>query len=195
MGRKSKLTESQWADIEKRLLEGEASRALAKEFGVSEGLIRKRKGTRVKQIKAVGNQIVTAELAYRALDSGTREGTQRYAAKLLAISDDMLDGAAHAASTFRQLSAIASTEMQKVDVVDPHLSLDTLKNVSALTSMANEAAKTPINLIAANKEAVRDMAQVDNPAAKTITWDEFYGKPPKSKQRGSGVVLENTGTQ
>lgn len=155
MAQPSKLTEKQWAEIEKRLLEGEPARALAKAFGVTEGAIRKRKGTQVKQIKDVGNQIVAAEMAFRSLPLGTQISTQRYAAKLMAISDDMLDGSIHAASSYRRLSAIASTELEKVDTVDPMESADRLKAIAVITAMANEAAKTPINLIAANKESIK----------------------------------------
>lgn len=168
MAQPSKLTERQWADIEKRLLEGEPARALAKEFGVTEGAIRKRKGTQVKQIKEVANQIVAAEVAFRGLSIGTQISTQRYAAKLMAISDDMLDGSIHAAANFRRLSAIASTELEKVDVVDPMQSADRLKGVAAITAMANEAAKTPINLIAANKESIKDINNAPPPQESTL---------------------------
>ncbi|MGK5004563.1 helix-turn-helix domain-containing protein [Janthinobacterium sp. LB2P70] len=53
MGRKSALTEKQWAAVGQRLLKGEAARALAREFGVSEAAIRKRFGAQTKQIKDV----------------------------------------------------------------------------------------------------------------------------------------------
>ncbi|WP_374694193.1 helix-turn-helix domain-containing protein [Janthinobacterium sp. J1-1] len=53
MGRKSSLTDKQWAAIGQRLLKGEAARALAKEFGVSEAAIRKRFGAQTKQIKTL----------------------------------------------------------------------------------------------------------------------------------------------
>ena len=42
MGRKSALTEKQWAAIGQRLLKREAARALAREFGVSEAAIKNR---------------------------------------------------------------------------------------------------------------------------------------------------------
>lgn len=172
---KSKLSEKQWADVEKRMLEGDAARALAKEYGVSEAAIRKRKGAQVKQIKDVANQIVTAEMAFRELSIGSQVSTQRYASKLLAISDDMLDGAIHSASTYRRLSAIASTELQKVDVVDPMQSADLLRGIAAITTMANEAAKTPVNLIAANKDA---MSGLNKPSDKApiATLDDFYAR-------------------
>jgi hypothetical protein len=168
MAQPSKLTEKQWAEIEKRLLEGEPARALAKAFGVTEGAIRKRKGTQVKQIKDVANQIVATELAFRSLPLGTQISTQRYASKLMAISDDMLDGSIHAASNYRRLSAIASTELDKVDTVDPTESAGRLKVIAAITVMANEAAKTPVNLIAANKDSIKGAVNAPMDAPRTI---------------------------
>jgi hypothetical protein len=42
MGRKSSLTDKQWAEIGERLVKGEAGRVLAREYGISEAAIRKR---------------------------------------------------------------------------------------------------------------------------------------------------------
>ena len=36
MGRPSKLSPKQWAEVERRTAEGEGARALAREFGISE---------------------------------------------------------------------------------------------------------------------------------------------------------------
>jgi len=46
MGRKSSLTEKQWSEIGRRLVAGEKGRALAREFEVSEAIIRKRFASR-----------------------------------------------------------------------------------------------------------------------------------------------------
>ena len=68
MGRKSKLNEKQWAEVQRRLLDGEAIRALAREFDVSEGSIRAQKSKRVETIKAVAKQVVETECAIKSLD-------------------------------------------------------------------------------------------------------------------------------
>ncbi len=39
MGRKSSLTEKQWSEIERRLVNGESARSLAREFEISEAAI------------------------------------------------------------------------------------------------------------------------------------------------------------
>ena len=49
---------------------------------------------------------------------------------------------------------------------------EALRGIAALTSMANEAARTPINLLTANKE---QMAKAGEPERKPMTLADFYG--------------------
>lgn len=173
MGRKSKLTEKQWAEVQRRMLEGEPRRKIADAFGITEAAIRQRLSSHIKEIKDVANQIVSVEQKLAAMPIATQITTQNYATKLRAISDDMLEGISHAASTFKRLSAIASTEMMKVDETDPMATPDRLKAVAVVTEMANNAAKTPINMIAANKDEVARMNQPETKAVLTLS--DFYG--------------------
>ena len=53
MGRPSKLTDKQWAEIEKRLLAGESQGKLAKEFKVARSAISDRFSDRLKSVKTV----------------------------------------------------------------------------------------------------------------------------------------------
>ena len=67
MGRKSALTDKQWSDIEKRMLDGESVRSLAAKYGIAESAIRKKLSARTKDIKTVANQLATAESNFAAL--------------------------------------------------------------------------------------------------------------------------------
>ena len=62
MGRRSKLTDKQWIEIERRHLDGESIRSLAKEFKVAESSIRERISAQSKRIIDVANQIVETKL-------------------------------------------------------------------------------------------------------------------------------------
>lgn len=55
MGRKSKLTDKQWAEVGRRLLEGEASASIAKDFPVTPTAIRQRKTFATDPVKAVAD--------------------------------------------------------------------------------------------------------------------------------------------
>ena len=67
MGRPSKLTDVQWAQIEKRLMSGESASSLALEFGVNRAAVSRRLSQHIATVKTVANQIVEADAAFRAL--------------------------------------------------------------------------------------------------------------------------------
>jgi len=157
MGRKSTLTERQWAEIERRLIEGESGRSLAKEFGISESAIRKRLGAHVGKIKDVANQIVATESAFKALPIGAQIRARTLADRLTAISEHLAGAAEYGAATAHRLSGIAHSKVSEIDDAAPlnEQSLESLRGISALTKMANESSTIGINLLNANKEMVK----------------------------------------
>lgn len=152
MARKSKLSDAQWADIERRMLEGEAVRALAREFDVSETAIRARKSSQVTEIKAVANQLVTANQALRKLPITSQQTAQTLAQRLIALSDNLLGAAMQGAATAHRLHAIANSEVQKIDDANPLSSMTAVKAVAVLTDVANKSASIGLNLLAANSK-------------------------------------------
>lgn len=156
MGRKSKLSEAQWAEIVQRMLEGEAVRALAREFKISEAAIRERKTSQCEKIKSVANQIVSTERALSELPISAQLTAQNLAAKLRAISENLASAAMHGAATAHRLSALANSEVAKVDDASPlnSESLHAMKGVAVLTKLANDSSSIALNLLAANKETV-----------------------------------------
>lgn len=170
MGRPSKLTDEQWAQIERRLLDGEPRRALAREYGVSETAIRLKLSSQISEIKSVANQLVTAQTALQKLPITSQITTQSYAARLMSLSNHVLSAADYGAATAHRLSALAHSEVEKIDDANPLASGESLRGVAALTSLANESAKIALNLLAANKDKA---LQVEEKA--TMTLDDFYG--------------------
>jgi hypothetical protein len=153
MGRKSNLTEKQWAEIERRLTEGEAGRQLAKEFGISEAAIRKRCGAQSKQVKVVANQLVAAELALRALPIGAQISARSLADKLKSISDHMAGAAEFGAMTAHRLAGIANSQVERIDDADPLKTANELASISLLMKVANQSAEIGIGILKANKDA------------------------------------------
>ena len=156
MGRPSKLTEKQWQEIDARLLKGEPGRSLAREYDVSEAAIRKRFGAH-KQIKAVANQLVAAEMALEALPLGAQVSARTLADDLKEISSHLAGAARYGAATAHRLSGIAHSQVALIDDADPlgEASIETLKGISALTKLANDSSVIPINLLNANKDSVK----------------------------------------
>jgi hypothetical protein len=165
MGRPSKLTPAQWADVERRLLAGETARAIGRDVGVSEAAIRKRFGAnqsisaQSSQVRTVAEKLADANTALEALPIGQRAVAVDLADKLRSISQSLAAGAELGARNFHRLSALANTELQKVDDADPASSEGNLKSAAILTKMANDAAATPINLLSANKDRMREVEE------------------------------------
>lgn len=195
MGRKSKLTEAQWAEIESRLLSGESRRALGREFGIAETSIRQKFAGSVEKVKEVADKIVQATRAVQALPPLARVNAQNLARKLIDISENLASAALHGSATAHRLNALANSEVGKVDDADPMASLENLRNVGVLTKLANESASIGINLLAANKEAIKRMNEpqgddgpasgvlivpgvIDNPSA----WTKLVQSAPQQKE-------------
>lgn len=159
MARPSKLTPDQWDDIHKRMLAGETARALAREFGVSEGAIRKRFGayqsvsTQSTQVRTVAEKLAESSAALESLPIAQRQVAVDLASKLRNISTSLASAAELGAATSHRLNALANSEVAKVDDAKPLLSIDALKGVGVLTKLANDSAHVALNLLNANKGA------------------------------------------
>lgn len=174
MARPSKLSDKQWDELQRRVLAGEKPADLAREYGVSKTAISVRVSKRVEGVKAVANQIVDAEQALQRLPISEQLQAVSLAAKLRAISDNLASAAMHGAATAHRLTALANTEVAKVDDADPlsAKSLEAMKGVAALTRLANESSTIALNLVAANKERVKSL---DEPEAPPPSLNDFYG--------------------
>lgn len=159
MGRKSKLTESQWEEIRKRLIMGEKMSALAREYAVGVSRISERFSEKINELKTVAERVVKAEDAIKTVHNEVMAMPISERIAVLALADDMriisthLSGAArYGAATAHRLAAIANSQVEKIDDVNPMESQEVLQGISALTKMSNEAAKTGLDLIMASKK-------------------------------------------
>ena len=158
MGRKSKLTDKQWEQLGKRLLEGEGARALGREFGVSDATIRERFSTQHKKIKEVANQIVAAEVALSQLPISSQISTHTLADQLRMISGHLSSAALNNAAQSSKISKIALARISRFNestVLDEETIME-LKGIAGLNRMSNEASEIGINLMRANKEMLDD---------------------------------------
>lgn len=176
MGRRSKFSDQQWQVIEKRLIDGETARALAREFKISEATIRLRFSAAHKSAKAVANQLVSAEQALRALPVSTQITALNFADDLRAISINMAGAGKFGAATAHRLMGIAHGQVAKIDDAAPldEDSMEALRGIAALTKMANDSSVIPSGLLAANKETMRDaQAQKAAPGLLPSSVNEF----------------------
>lgn len=161
MGRPSKLTPAQWAEVERRLLSGETTRVLGAEFGLAESAIRKRFGAHKSvsaqsaQVRTVAEKLAEANVALQALPPAQRPVAMDLAEKLRSISGSLASAAELGARTAHRLQALANSEVAKVDDANPLASMESLRNVGILTKLGNDSASIALNLIAANKDTVK----------------------------------------
>lgn len=141
MGRRPKITPTQWEIITQKLLTGAGTvTSLAAEYQISKGMISKKIGKQKETLNHVAKQKVAFENSYNELDFIQQGLVNKIAEKLKIISSNLADGAASGSATFRRLSGIAQQEAFKIDPDDLEGSEDKLRMVAALTRTANEAA-------------------------------------------------------
>jgi hypothetical protein len=170
MGRPSKLTPAQWAEVERRLIAGETARALGREFGISEAAIRQKFGTTTRvstqsaQVKETAQKIAEANAALEGLPPSQRPVAIELSEILRNTSVSLGRAAELGAKNSHRLQSLANTELQKVDDATPlsdEKSVASLKTVAILTKMANDAAVVPTNLLAANKDRLKESPEDD----------------------------------
>ncbi len=162
MGRPSKLTPDQWAEVDRRALAGEGVRELARAFGISPAQVSRRVSKQTEQVRNVAQQLADSQTALAALPLSQQYNAMRLADTLREISDDYASAARLSTKTGLRMHALANAEAGKVD--DANLSSDVsilaMKGVALLTKLGNDALVPASNLLAANKDRV---AKLDEP--------------------------------
>lgn len=164
MARPSKLTPDQWREVEKRSAAGEGARSIAKDFGVDEAAIRRRVSPQTPQVQRVAQQLAAAQTALATLPVPHQHLAINLADELRAVSQHLASAAKFGAATAHRLAGIAHGKVAEIDDAAPLTdeSIDALKGVAVLTRMANEAASTGLNLLAANKDRIRRLEDGEN---------------------------------
>ena len=174
MARRSKLTDKQWLDVERRaLVDGERVSALAREFGIDEAAIRRRinpKKSESKSLMDLAKEKIAADAKVRdiserisELPMARQQIVSDLARKFSNISDHLASAAEYGAMDAHRLAGIAHGLVEKIDDADPlkSESLETLKGIAVLTKMASASSEIGLNLLSANKEAIKAMNSGD----------------------------------
>lgn len=173
MGRKSKFTDKQWEEIDRRLLEGEAARSIARDLDCSEAIIRVRKKARVEKIKDAANQVVAADRALKALDLPAQRTALTFAQKLQAMGDGLAEAGMLGAQNAADLKFIGRVELKKAmqalqdgNFAAAAAALERVKQVGAL---ANDEADIGVRLTTAQREQVKKAQEVPPADAPDLT--------------------------
>lgn len=153
MGRPSKLSPDQWREVERRLNAGESASALAREFGVTNGLISQRFSKISKEVKKTAEMIAASQEALATLPVAQQYQAISLAEKLRNISSNLASAAEYGAATAHRLQAIANAQLAKIDDAEPMNSQEQLQAISALTKIANDAGRGGLELLNASRKS------------------------------------------
>lgn len=178
MGRPSKLTENEWIEALKRIEAGESIRSVAASYGVSPTAIQKRvsaQSAQQEEIKALANQLVTAENKIKDLPITLQVSVHSLANDLRAISMHLAGAGRFGAATAHRLSGIANAKVLEIDDAAPLSaeSMEALRGVAVLTKMANESSEIGVNLLKANKEMLTDQEKNNGRKLREMTDDDL----------------------
>ncbi len=164
LGRPSPLTHQQWEEIHQRLMAGDTYRGLAREYNVSDRAIRKRFPTEPALIRSIASQVIKAETMeqkaelfdkLKKVDASSLKSAWELLPVLQEITCNLANGARSGAQTFRHMSGVANEIAHDIYVdMDPETAGQRAKQVMVYTQIANEAAKSGLQLIASNKATV-----------------------------------------
>ena len=175
-----RLTPLQWANIAARVRFGESKSSLAREYGITRQAIHgKLPGLQEESpIETAASKIV---IAHEYVQSGVKGMHPKLqveawdmAKNLIAISENLTEGALYGAMNFFKLAKLAQemTESMLADGID----INTLGAISAITKTANEAAAPSMNLLNINKQTVDRLTKTGDIIGKK-TLADFYGIP------------------
>jgi hypothetical protein len=176
MARPSKLTDRQWEEIKSRMLKGEKAADLSREYGVSKTSISERLSKRVETMKAVSNQLVSAEQNLKALPVSEQVTVLNFVDDLKAISLNLASAGKFGAINANRLSELANSQLGTVneETLMTGEGMVALKLVGALQDLANEASKVPLGLLNANKDQVVKLNNPQHSDLQGMTDEELF---------------------
>ena len=173
MGRPSKLSDRQWAEVEKRLLAGDKPADLAREFKVDRAQLTRRFSQPLRNVKTVAQQVFEADVALKSLPVAQQALVLSLADELKAISSHLASASKYGAMTSHRLLGIAHQQSQLIDDAEPmgEQSMEAIKGIRALAVTANESSLIARDLLKANKETIDGMNKADDkPKPSAITY-------------------------
>jgi hypothetical protein len=147
MGRPSKLDERQWAEIGRRLAQGEKAADLAKEFKVSRPTIVGRFSNKVSEIRSVANALASAEMAIERMPVSDAMSVRALADSLKQVGGNLVRAAKAGSDTSALLAEIANQKAARVVGEDGKVDGATIAEIAVLTEASNSAAKPALKLV------------------------------------------------
>lgn len=172
MARPSKLSQAKKDEIKRRHLAGEGVTALAKEYKVSKATISVLVSKRTTIQKEAAKQLATAEIIFENLPVSEQVNVRGLADQLKGISSNLIQAAMTGSATAKRINELVykhalliegdRERLEETATGEAGINEDALKRVIVLTKAANDASQIPLNLLAANKEQMKGLNELEN---------------------------------
>ena len=166
-GRPPTLTQKQVNEIRRRLAAGESTTALAREYGVSKATISGHCSQKVERIKNIASQMVTTEKNFDGLPISEQAAVINLVDQMKATSNNLAAAARAGSATSAHLAGIAHGKAVQLD--PEAVDMNDLREISALTQTANQAATIGTALIAFPKNSRLDEAPPQAPKKRDLS--------------------------
>ena len=154
MGRPSKLDDRQWAEIGRRLANGETATVLAKVFKIGRSTIVERFSGKVTEIKSAAAALASAELVVESMPVSDAASVRALADQLKGVQRDLLLSAQAGARTSAIMAGLAQRQAERLKqradeegVVEP----DEMRPMVAMIEAGNRASSVGVTLLSAHK--------------------------------------------
>jgi hypothetical protein len=168
MRAKNKLTERQWANIERAILkDGESMNAMAKKYGIDESTVRHRvTKLKTEQVEEAAIKLAEGERAIRALKPIERVRARSLADMYIDLSYTLGEAASIGADVHLKMIKKAS---DIAETMGGEPSKDDVKMVMALSSTANSASKLAVDLMNVGKQTMHDAEKAKDKDKEVMT--------------------------
>jgi len=148
MGRPPKLSDREKSEIVRRLARGETPAKLCKEFKISRSRFSELFSEKVPIVQGVATRLASAELELAALPITEQVSVRTLADQMKTASTSLAAAAVNGAQINERLTGLA---VKRLGTITEESSPEDLKPIAALVATGNEASKTALALVNANK--------------------------------------------
>jgi len=135
-------------DIGRRIAAGESIRALAREYKIAESTLRSNFSAQAPIIQDVAQRLATAEADLLRLPVTAQRSARTLADQLRDASTSLAAAAVNGAQINERLTGLA---VKRLGTITEDSGPEDLKPIAALVATGNEASKTALALVNANK--------------------------------------------
>lgn len=166
MGRPSKLTDHQRAEAQRRLTGGESYLDVSKAMKIPKTTLVRNFSDQIPKLKNLAGALASIESEIAALPVMDQRTVRTITDQMKAIQEGTLAAATNHAQNAHRLSEMATKKLAMVDetavMLNQESGVEDLRQVARLTALSNEAMKTPMGLMTANKDKGKDQSTLED---------------------------------